>query len=147
MAFNFFAKNVYDEDLCFIRDLIEVGSAIADVTSIPVMRNIINGIIDRHGLKGKLMEYTENGHYRVQDCYPTDRNKRFKRAGDLLSAANCLSISEEEKGHIKYKAVCCTKRMGFNYDEKVNLIKKYLIQPTGNKDIDDILIQSYLDIL
>ena len=54
MGFHLFAKNVYDEDLCFVRDLTEMGSAIASVTSIPVMRQIINDIIDKYGLQSKL---------------------------------------------------------------------------------------------
>lgn len=147
MGFHLFAKKVYDEDLCFIRDLVEMGGAIASVTSIPVMQQIINSIIKKHGLEAKLQEFSDNGHYLVQDSYPSDRQKRMSRASELLSISKKLHISQNESSQITYRAITCVQKMGFSYDEKIYLIKNNLVNLTGNRDIDDFMIQEYLKLI
>lgn len=147
MGFHLFAKNVYDEDLCFVRDLIEMGSAIASVTSIPVMRQIINDIIEKYGLQSKLQEYIENQHYIIKDAYPGNRSKRLSQAKELLNIAKRLRLNDTENATIVYAATQCIKRMGFSYEEKIQLIKDCLITTTGNPDVDNMLINSYIDLL
>ena len=79
MSFHLFAKRVYDEDLCFVRDLVEIASAMTSVTSLPVIQQIINGIIKKYGLEAKLQELNDNGHYIVEDSYPTDIQKKMAK--------------------------------------------------------------------
>ena len=143
----FFAKKVYDEDLCFVRDLIEMGSAVASVTSVPVMQRVINDIINRNNLQAKLQEFANNQNYNVQDSYPADRQKRFTRAGELLSISKQIGLSTEQGAPIIYRALTLVKNMGFSYDEKVRLIKTYLIDCSGNSQIDDFLIEPYIGLL
>ena len=147
MGFHLFAKNVYDEDLCFVRDIIETGSVIASVTSIPVMRQIIDDIIEKYGLQSKLQEYVENQHYIIKDVYPGNRSKRLSQAKELLNIAKRLSLNDAENAKIVYEATKCIKSMGFSYEEKIQLIKDCLITTTGNPDVDNILINSYRDLL
>ena len=147
MGIHLFAKKVYDEDLCFIRDLIEMGSAIASVTSIPVMRQVIKDVISRHGLEHKLEEFAENGHYIIKDVYPSNRQKRIERAKELLSLHRGLSLSSKETGLIMYHAYCCVKKMNFSHDEKIQLIKGNLYSPIGNAEIDNYMISTYLENL
>ena len=147
MGFHLFAKKVYDEDLCFVRDLTEMGSAIASVTSIPVMRQIINDIIEKYGLQSKLQEYIENQHYIIKDAYPGNRSKRLSQAKELLNIAKRLRLNDTENATIVYAATKCIKSMGFSYEEKIQLIKDCLITTTGNPDVDNMLINSYIDLL
>ena len=146
MGFHLFANNVYDEDLCFVRDLTEVGSAIASVTSIPVMRQIINDIIEKYGLQSKLQEYIENQHYIIKDAYPGNRSKRLSQAKELLNIAKRLRLNDTGNATIVYAATQCIKRMEFSYEEKIQLIKDCLITTTGNPDVDNMLINSYIDL-
>lgn len=147
MGFSFFSKKVYDEDLCFIRDLISIAESIARLTSAQVMTTVINKIIDKHGLKGKLYELEQNGNYEVQDCYPSDNYKKFNRAADLLKIHKQLSISREEQMQILYPALQCVRNMYFSSDEKIRLIKTCVIEPTGDYSFDNELIQQYLDLI
>lgn len=146
MGFHFFAKKVYDEDLCFVRDLIEMGSAIASVTSIPVMRQIINGIIEKYSLESKLEEYAENEHYIIQDVYPDNRSKRLTRAKELLNIAKQLQLNQSDESTIVYAATKCIKKMGFSQVEKVQLIKDCLITSTRSAELDNFLINSYIEL-
>lgn len=148
MSFHLFAKRVYDEDLCFVRDLVEIASAMTSVTSLPVIQQIINGIIKKYGLEAKLQEFGDNGHYIiVEDSYPLNIKKKMDRASELLSISKKLPISTEETVPITYCALNCVKKMGFSYDEKVQLIKKNLITLTENTQVNDFLIQNYIDSL
>ena len=147
MSFHLFAKRVYDEDLCFVRDLVEIASAMTSVTGIPVIQQIINGIIKKYGLEAKLQELIDNGHYIVEDSYPVDIKKKMDRASELLCISKKLSISTEEAAQITCCALSCVKKMGFSYDEKVQLIKKDLSTLTNNSQLNDFLIQQYLDLL
>lgn len=147
MGFHLFSKRVYDEDLCFIRDLIEMGGAVASVTSIQVMQSIMKGIIEKYGLEAKLQEFSDNEHYIVQDSYPSDRQKRISRASELLSISKKLPLSQNESTQIIYRALTCVKKMEFSYDEKIYLIKNNLVNLTGIKEIDDFMIQEYLELI
>lgn len=144
MAFHLFAKKVRNEDLCFIRDLIELGSAIADVTSIPVMRSIILKIINKYHLEDKLNEFNENGHYIIEDCYPYDITKKMNYAKDLLNAKNEIPLNDQEKAHILLTALKCVKKMNFSYQDKVTLIRECIFKPTENSEIDNLLLEQYL---
>lgn len=147
MGFHLFAKNVYDEDLCFVRDIIEIGSVIASVTSIPVMRQIIDDIIEKYGLQSKLQEYIENQHYIIKDAYPCNRSKRLSQAKELLNIAKRLRLNDTENAKIVYAAIECVRKMGFSHEEKIQLIKDCLITTTEYPDLDNMLINSYIDLL
>lgn len=147
MSFHLFSKKVYDADLCFVRDLVEIGSAIASVTSIPVMRQVINGIIKKYRLESKLQEFSDNGHYIIEDCYHSNRDERMKRAADILKITKELPITPTEAGTILYAATNCVKKMGFSYPEKIKLITENLISVSGNKELDDFMVQQYIDTI
>lgn len=147
MSFHFFSKKVYDEDLCFVRDLIVMGDVIASLTSIPVMREVIYEIIKKYGLEAKLQEFIDNGHYIIEDCYPLDRNEKMRRASELLSLSSKIPITAEEQGLIDYRAFECVKKMRFSYDEKVLLIKKIFLDSISESEIYDYLMESYLKSL
>lgn len=147
MGFHLFAKKVRDEELCFVRDLIEVGSVIASVSSVPVMREMILPIIDKYHLNKKLDELNENGHYIVLDCYPTSIHLKKDRARDLLLLSKKLPLNSNQKVQILVKAAKCISKMGFSYDDKVQLIKDCIIDTTGNEELDKFLIDNYLEII
>lgn len=147
MSFHLFAKRVYDEDLCFVRDLVEIASAMTSVTSLSVIQQIINGIVKKYSLEAKLQELNDNGHYIIEDSYPVDIKKKMDRASELLSISKKLPISTEETVQITYCALTCVKKMKFSYDEKVQLIKTNLITLTENSQLNDFLIQQYLYLL
>lgn len=147
MSIHFFAKKVYDEDLCFIRDLLEICGAVASVTSMPVAQQIITDIIKKHGLEAKLQEFADNEHYIVQDIYPSNRQERLYRASELLSISKMLPVSQDESSHIRFRAITCVQKMEFSYDEKLQLVRSNLVDLTGNTVIDDFLIQEYIKLL
>ena len=122
MSFHLFSKKVRNEELCFIRDLIELGSAIAEVTSVPVMRQVINSIINKYKLEDKLAEVIENGHYIIEDCYPYDSTKKMSYARELLNACINIPLNNDEKAHIRFTAMKCVQKMNFS-----NYEKRYLL--------------------
>ena len=147
MGFHLFAKTVYDKDLCFVRDLIELAGAIEEVTSVQIMRPIIMEIIKKHNLEEKLTEFGENGHYRIMDCYYTDNNKRMSCAYDMLNACNQIPfLTDNEKSHIRFKAIDCLKKWGFSHNEKIQLIKDCICPTDFSKEAEKIMVDMYLDI-
>ena len=147
MSFSFFSKKVYNEDLCFIRDLTEIGAVIASVTSIPVMRKIILEIIKKNNLESKLDELNDNGHYDVQDCYPSNREKKFDRANQIMLIVKFLPVDSVENSKVLYSIMSCIKRMEFSYDEKIRLIKNNLVTTCVNKDIENYMIGEYISLI
>lgn len=147
MAFHLFAKKVRNEELCFVRDIIELGAAIADVTSIPVMRSVILKIINKYNLEDRLNEVSENGHYIIEDCYPYDNTKKMNYARELLNARKEIPLNDEEKEHVLYAALKCVEKMNFSYQDKVTLIRECLFEPTGNDRVDNLIIEQYLPLL
>lgn len=147
MGFHLFAKTVYDADLCFIRDLVELGYTIDRISSTQTMRTIIMGIIDKHKLKDKLVEFTENGHYKIEDCYYTDTNKKMSCARDMLCSCNEIPfINDSEKTQIRAAAIECLKRWNFSRNEKIQLIKECICPPNCEGVVGEYIINLYLDL-
>ena len=147
MSFHFFAKKVYDADLCFIRDLIEVGAAVASVTSMPISGRIIRKVVESNDLEAKFQEFSENGHYIVEDCYPVAREERMRRASLLLSISDKLPVSLDDNVAITLSALSCVRKMGFSDAEKIQLIKENLLDSKGSDEVDNFLVQRWLNLL
>ena len=147
MGLHLFAKTVYDEDLCFIRDLVEVGSAIESVTSIHTMKPILLAIIDKYKLNNKLIEFTENGHYNIKDCYYKDPQKKMSCAKDLLTSCNQIPyIEESEKTKIRYSVLKCLTKWNFSRSEKIQLIKECICPPNSSQVVEEFMVNMYLEI-
>jgi len=140
-----FPKKVVDADMCFIRDLMEVAAAIAQVTSVTVGNEWLIQVIQEYGLVQKLYDYTHHNYKdKVIDCYPTDQNEKFVRAQELLKVANTLKLGGLAHCEVIRAASLCVKKMGFSYEEKVELIDTCIVELCGVESIDNDFIKTYM---
>lgn len=148
---NPFAKHVYDKEMCFIRDLIEVATAMSDVVGVPAMRHIIGTIIERRALNNKLQEYTNLKSTIIEDCYPSSSKEKIDNAVDLLTAANdsisTYKLNDSQSATIRLRAFEAIRRMNFSKAEKEWLIINYITGDFENQTVRQVVMEQYLSFL
>lgn len=138
-----FSKKIADADMCFIRDIMDVATAVASVTSVAVGKEWMMQIIQSYGLVQKIYDYTHN-NYKAIDCYPLDQNEKFRRAQELLKVAKTLNLGGIAHCKVINAASSCIKKMNFSYEKKVMLIDTCIMELCGVESIDNDLIDIYI---
>lgn len=138
-----FAKKVKDEDLCFIRDLMDVIVSVTKVFNTSVGSELMKQIVSENHMEQKLYDFTHN-NYNVEDCYPSDQKEKFRRAQVLLKIAKDLNLSGLSHCEVISAASACIKKMGFSYNEKIELINTCIVELSGVPSVDEIFINSYI---
>lgn len=138
-----FSKKIVDADMCFIRDVMDVGTAITRVTSVAVGNEWLMQITQKYGLLQTLYDFLHN-NYNVIDCYPLDKDEKFRRAQELLKVAKTLKLGGLAHCEVIRAASLCVKKMGFSYQEKVDLIDTCIVEFCGVESIDNDFIETYI---
>ncbi len=139
----FFSKKICDADYCFIRDMMDVGSVLAKVTSLAVAKEWMKQLMIQYDLSQKVYDYTSH-NITALDCYPTDPNLKYQRAQELLKVAKTLNLPGMAHSDVISAASQCIKRMGFSRQEKINLIDSCIVELSGIESIDEIFLSTYL---
>ena len=141
-----FSKKIQDPDFCFIRDLMEVITVLSRVTSVAVGTEFFKQVITEYNLQIKAYEYTHL-NYNALDCYPSDSKEKFKRAQELLQVAKILNLPGGPHSEVIGAASACIKKMGFSYQEKIELINTCIVELSGIESIDEFIIGAYINDL
>lgn len=112
-----FAKKVKDEDLCFIRDLMDVLTAVAKETNVTVSSELMKQIVSENHMEQKLFDFTSN-NYKVEDCYPSDPKEKFRRAQVLLRIPKILNLPALSQSSVITTAGNCIKKWDFHTMKK-----------------------------
>lgn len=141
-----FSKKVKDADLCFIRVTMEVAGVLAKVTSLTVAKEWMKQVMNNYSLLQKSFEYASSNIVAL-DCYSSDPVIKYKRAQELLMVAKTLNLPGMAHCEVVNAASACIKRMGFSYQDKINLVTSCIYEPCGIKNIDDNIINTYMNNL
>lgn len=147
MGISLFGKRITDVDMCFVRDLLEIAVVIKDVSGEATAKLLIQPIIEERGLEEKVKELIK--YTVINDCYPYDRQKLIKNAEDYFSVLEAYEAQPEAKGVISYTILKIVKKMGLSYDEKVDLICKYILNISSEERKEELwsmIINDYITL-
>lgn len=97
MSWNLFGNDIYDEDLCFCRDIGDLLVPISKVTTSLVWQTASTKIIEERNLQLKMIEYSNLSlRDEVHDCYPTDRIKLLANAESIMKFVNSIGLSRTQ---------------------------------------------------
>lgn len=146
MGLSLFGKKATDADMCFLRDLMNVASAIQMVCGDAAMQLLIKPIIEERGLTEKLQNITK--YVTINDCYPYDRNELMKNAETLFSMLDLpFDLDANKKAYIMNPIFNALKKMYLYTDEKRALISKYIYK--GDKEYEEnfpFLFDEYMSL-
>ena len=147
MGFHLFAKKIRSDKYCFVRDIVEISTHIAEITSIEVLKLMVQPIIDKYDLKDTFEDLSENSHYIIEDCYPSDVNLRLARAKDLLLIPTNVSLSDVDTQSLQLYIMKYVCKMGFSSSQIRQLIKECIYTDTNiGEDVREILIDQCYSI-
>ena len=147
MSWNPFVTHLHDEDMCLCRDFISVVSHISNMTTNIAWQAVGQRILAENNMQDKMQRFNDlSARTEVDDCYPTDRSKLMKNAGILFDLVNAFGFDERERASAIYSVSLVVKKMGFLHSEKEQLIKKHLLSPTGDAEINNLLMNSWLEL-
>jgi hypothetical protein len=114
-----FSKNVCDPDMCFARDIIEVGGAIIRATNVAIAKEWMMMLTKKYHIEEAMYEYT-NKSINAKNCYPIDQQIKFSRAQELLKVAKTLELSGFAYCDVIGVASACVKKWDFHIKKKLN---------------------------
>lgn len=141
----FFAKSVTDPDVCFCQNVVELLSALSDITTNVAWIAITRRVLTERGLMGIIEEHAENlSGYIVKECYPSDRDVLMNHAEALFEIATSeININECPGVMVALSRVI--RKMGLYDSEKKRLIIKYLYNG-DNSDFHNMLADHLLEM-
>lgn len=143
----FFTSSIYDEDLCFCRDIMAVAYKLANYTSKEAIMAVIRPIIEEKGLILKLNEFFKYPESKIKDCYPSDRRKLLSNAASLLKFVKAFQLNGIEESFVSSRAYECIKKMNLSNSEKENLIWSCIVEKTNVESIDNLFLETYIPLL
>lgn len=142
----FFAKNIYDEDICFCRDFAEVLTRISSYTTNVSCSAVGNRILSERGMQYAMQRYYDVCGDRIHDVYPSNRSKLFSNADALFELVFAFNFGADALGYVMNGLFYVIGRMGLYSSEKEQLIRKYIAK-SGYPEYDNHLVNTYLELM
>lgn len=151
MSWNLFGKDIYDEDLCFCRDFVEIITPVSQVTTSLVWQTAGRKILAERNLQSKMNEYYHlSSRDKVHDCYPSDRQKLLANAESIMQFVNSIGLSQSQLINLRIMNVVSSvlKKMRFQDAEKTYLIRNYILhKDLVNKPLEDVLLDRWKETI
>lgn len=126
MSWNLFGNDIYDEDLCFCRDIGDLLVPVSKVTTSLVWHTAGRKIIEERNLQSKMEEYSNlSSRDKVHDCYPTNRKKLLANADSIMKFVNSIGLSRTQliELHIMNAVFSVLKKMSLQDSEKTYITR------------------------
>lgn len=149
MTWSLFYKNIEDEDMCFMRDIMSVTGFISDIISIQQTKEIIQAFLRAHGLWDKFIKYSklQTKAIIIKNCYPSDQCQKYAHAAILLSLTKLFNFNDNQWSYVLYQTLKIIKQMDIDENGKHELIKNYILKNEfDDKDLENFIISQYLEI-
>ena len=138
-----FRRTVTDEDMCFLRDWIDMLSTIAEIRSPIVWREPANKVLKEMPQGKRYAEFQDKLNYcDFKDCYPYRDEDKFKNLDAILSMITACEVKDDVR--VISKATEIIKKAGLSTEYKKKLIHKYYIPEYAPEFVRDQLTREWL---